>query len=233
MPGPGVVAGPSRGEEAEETKPTMTRMTRPSSAGDPDPRARAARLLGLELFEGTGRRRRRRRGGPGGPPRVGVGRIGWAAVAVSRHRRRPPFPLLPRRLRATAGGTVRASALVQEALPAPRPSPRRSRSGQPDPGSAPAVDRLQDRRDVRSDGRDERGRGRDAGHRHGRRAVPLPGAPAGEELVEHDAQAVDVGRLGRLLAERLLGAEVVDRAERRRRAASGGRPPRRGRSRSR
>ena len=36
---------------------------------------------------------------------------------------------------------------------------------------------------------------------------------AGEHLVEHDAERVDVGLAGHRLAERLLGRDVVGRAE--------------------
>ena len=125
---------------------------------------------------------------------------------VRRHRRHP------RRRRHGADGAGRT--LVQESLQRLGHLLGAREAGSRIRVERPLVDLLEDRRDVRPDGRDGRGRGGDAGHGHGRGAVALPGAPARQELVEHDAQAVDVGRLGRLLAERLLRAEVVDRAER-------------------
>ena len=45
--------------------------------------------------------------------------------------------------------------------------------------------------------------------------VAFPWPLAGELLEEHDPEGEDVRRSGRLLAARLLGAEVVDGAERR------------------
>ena len=76
-------------------------------------------------------------------------------------------------------------------------------------------DRLEGRRDP---GPDLGHLGRAAGqpcHRDRRGAVALEGSTAGEHLEEHDAEGVDVRRRGGLLAARLFGAEVVDRAERR------------------
>ena len=49
--------------------------------------------------------------------------------------------------------------------------------------------------------------------RHPGRRVGLERPPAGQHLVEHDAQRVDVGGPGHLVAPRLLRAEVVDRAQ--------------------
>ena len=65
----------------------------------------------------------------------------------------------------------------------------------------------------------DRGRARDrAGEpsrRDRRRRVAGPGPAPREQLEQDDPEAVDVGRGRRQLAPRLLGAEVVDRPERR------------------
>ena len=54
-----------------------------------------------------------------------------------------------------------------------------------------------------------------AGHRDGRGAVALPRPVPGQHLEQDDAERVDVRRRRGRLAAGLLGAEVVDRPERR------------------
>ena len=202
VPGPGVADGPSAVKMRKRPKPTSTRMARPSRP--------ATQIQGLVP-----------RGSSGSSSSGPEGAASWAERSRRGLRRRRRADTAGRRWRARRrprhprrAGTVRGAAPSRKPSSASAIASRAGEAGGRVRVERPAVDCLQDRRDVRSDGRDERRRGRDAGHRHGRRAVALPGAPAREELVQHDAQAVDVGRLGRLLAERLLRAEVVDRAER-------------------
>ena len=100
--------------------------------------------------------------------------------------------------------------------------PRLSRGGRPlgrrlgEQPLDPALERL---RGVRRQHVERRRRMMDVRIEHRHRAAPVAeGRPAGEQLVGHDADGVDVGVRAERLAERLLGRHVRRRADRRARA---------------
>ncbi len=79
----------------------------------------------------------------------------------------------------------------------------------------PPRHRLERRGDAGSDGGRTWDGPSEAGGGDGCRRIAFERSAAGEQLEQDDAQAVDVRGRGRHLAARLLGAEVVDRSERR------------------
>ena len=68
-------------------------------------------------------------------------------------------------------------------------------------------------RDLGADALDVRQVLADVLHRHGDLVLAVERDVAGEHLVEHDAERVDVGLAVDVVAERLLGRDVVGRAE--------------------
>ena len=140
---------------------------------------------------------RRTRGSPGSGSRGGRTRGSPDSAACPTLRRAPGRP---RR------GTPRARR------PCRRPRPKRS-SGSVASALRSIASRIGGMPGAHGRGaRDGAGQARRGDRRRGvARPWPLPG----QQLVEDDPEAVDVGRRRRQLAAGLLGAEVVDRAERR------------------